>query len=92
MASSSKAFNLGDLKLYSTSPKKCLEERPTTQSVFFCEEPINLTAISRHTAIGISGLSLIFSRRRDPSLKNAQKIAKALGMGLGEFLKGLGLT
>jgi len=89
MASNSNAFNLGDLSLYVTSPKSCLENRPTTQSVLFCDEYINLTTISLVTAISISGLSLIFARRRQPSLRSAKKIAGALGMEIGEFLKGL---
>ena len=37
----------------------------------------------------MSYLSLIFNRKREPSLEAAEKISIALGMDLDEFLMGL---
>jgi transcriptional regulator with XRE-family HTH domain len=70
-------------------PKKCLEHKPTSQTIIFCDEFISLTSIAFMTNISVSSVSMIFSGKREPSLKAAEKIAKALGMGLEEFLKGL---
>lgn len=41
------------------------------------------------TGISPGGLSLIFSGKRQPSIRTAKKIADALYMGLEEFIKGL---
>ena len=41
------------------------------------------------SGLSISYLSLIFARKREPSLEAAEKIAAALRMGLEEFLYGL---
>jgi hypothetical protein len=93
MASDSKAINFGDLRMYVTSPKgHCIERRPTTKSVFFSDEYLNLHTIAKLTAISVPMLSLVFARKRVPSVKSARKIAHALEMETGEFLKGLGLA
>lgn len=85
------AFNLGDLRMYVTSPTKCLEEKPTTQSVVFCDEFINLTKLKLETGLSCSFLSMMFAKKCQPSVRSAKKIASALGMELGEFFKGLGI-
>lgn len=70
----------------STQPNYCLEHYPTPQSVLLGDTFINLSAIHRVTGIGVSHLSLIFSGRREPSLKTCIKLSKALGMGLDVFV------
>jgi|ERR1700675_793387 len=70
-------------------PSKCLDAKPTSQSVLFCNKFINLSRIALHTGISVSGLSMIFAGKRHPSLETARKVAEALGMGREEFLKGI---
>ena len=41
------------------------------------------------TNLSVSYLSLIFARKREPTLITAERIARALNMGLEEFLIGL---
>jgi transcriptional regulator with XRE-family HTH domain len=70
-------------------PYFCLAEKPNMQSVLFGGKFINLSEIARRTDTTPSHLSLIFSRRRDPSLKKARQFARALGMGLEDFVEAL---
>jgi len=70
-------------------PTKCLERRPTTQSVYFRGEFINLSCIAVTARISVSALSMIFSGRRKPRVASAKKIAEAIGMNRGEFLDAL---
>jgi transcriptional regulator with XRE-family HTH domain len=70
-------------------PTNCLEKRPTTQSVYFGQEFINLSLIAVTTGISISALSMIFSGKRTPRVANAKRIAQALGMNVGKFLGAL---
>jgi hypothetical protein len=91
MASDGKAFNFGDLRMYVTSPKSCLAKHPNPKSVLFCDEFISLTEIAQDTGLTVSFLSMLFARKRLPSVPTATKIACALGMELGEFFKGLGI-
>jgi transcriptional regulator with XRE-family HTH domain len=71
------------------SANKCLDSRPTTQSVLFCGKFISLTALAFSSCISISHLSLIFAGKRQPSLATAEKIAQAIGVDWCEFLKAL---
>jgi hypothetical protein len=70
-------------------PNKCLEPKPTSQSLLFCNKFINISCISLHSGISVSHLSMIFAGKRHPSLDTAKKVAAALGMGREEFLKGI---
>lgn len=70
-------------------PNGCLEPKPTSQSLLFCNKFINISRIALHTGISVSHLSMIFARKRHPSLETAKKVAAALGMGREEFLKGI---
>jgi transcriptional regulator with XRE-family HTH domain len=70
-------------------PGKCLEQKPTTQSVIFCGVFISITQIAFMTGLSISLISVIFAGKRKPTLRSAQLIAKGLDMDLEEFLKGL---
>ncbi|HKN74226.1 MAG TPA: helix-turn-helix transcriptional regulator [Candidatus Acidoferrum sp.] len=70
-------------------PSKCLDSKPTSQSVLFCNKFINLSCMALQSEISVSHLSMIFAGKRHPSLETARKVAAALGMGREEFLKGL---
>ena len=70
-------------------PQKCLERKPTGQTVLFCRGFISLTALAFITGLHLSTVSYIFSGKRNLTLKAARKISKALGMGLEEFINGL---
>jgi hypothetical protein len=70
-------------------PKKCLAINPTTKSILFCGEFINMGCIARESGLSLSYISLLFSGKREPSLRAAGEISKSLGMGLEEFLFGL---
>lgn len=67
----------------------CIEPKPTSQTVYIGELPINLSAIARLTNVDQGYLSRIFSGQQSPSLKTAEKIAAALGMGLESFLQSI---
>lgn len=75
----------------STIPVRCLERHPTSQTVWFAGQAINLQAIadSFSPPLGHSYLSYIFSGKRQPSVSVARKIALALGMQLQAFLEQL---
>lgn len=68
-------------------PIRCLETKPTSQSVLFCGYFINLSHLSLATGISLSTLSAVFKGTRNPSLKNARKMAEGLGMNIGAFLR-----
>jgi transcriptional regulator with XRE-family HTH domain len=70
-------------------PTGCIEHNPTTQSVKFSGEYINLSEISRQVNIHQSVLSHIFAGGRRPSLNSATKISRALGMEIGSFVAAL---
>src|SRR5271156_6037313 len=74
---------------YRGSPRKCIETRPTPQSVLFCDKFINLSLIALRTNISISHLSMLFSGKRQPSLKTAKLIALALNMSFHAFVSQL---
>lgn len=76
-------------KNYKPRPNKCLEYRPTSQSVLFCDDWINLSVLSLSSHISVSHLSMIFSGKRQPSLKSTKIIAESLGMDLQKFVEGL---
>lgn len=71
------------------TPSRCLESKPTTQSVQFSGPFINLSDVGSLTGLTVSHLSMIFAGKREPSLKTAKKIASALGMDLTEFVEAL---
>ena len=66
-----------------------IDEYPSKATIWFAGKPLNLCAIGRAQNLHNSYLSRVFSGNRYPSVKNARKIAAALGMGLEEFLKTL---
>ncbi len=68
-------------------PRGCLyRRRPEPKTVRFGGEFINLALISRVTHIDHSQVSRILRGTREPSLMQAQAIAKALAMDLQPFL------
>lgn len=67
----------------------CIETRPTAQTVYLGEVPVNLSAISEATNTDIGYLSRIFAKKQTPSLKTARKVSAALNMTLEEFLASL---
>lgn len=96
---SEQLVNFDDLNIYVSEsksaevqrarPTRCLVPNPTPQNVYFGGEFISLTDLSRQTGISVSGLSHIFRRKRDPSLRAAEAIAQALGMRFGDFVETL---
>jgi transcriptional regulator with XRE-family HTH domain len=76
------------MKFYG-SPGKCIESKPTAQSVLFCDKFINLSTIALYTGISTSHLSMLFSGKRQPSLRVAKLIALALDMTLQRFVSQL---
>lgn len=70
-------------------PRRCLHYKAKANSVLFCGEFIHLSTIQMFTGISMSQLSRIFAGKRNPSISSAEKIAKALKMGMEEFLTGL---
>jgi transcriptional regulator with XRE-family HTH domain len=73
----------------SSTPNKCIERKPTSQSVLFLGKYINISVISLYTNISKSYLSYIFSGQRYPSIRVAKLIALALDMNLSYFINGL---
>lgn len=75
------------------SPKskyyKAYNSQQRSNSVMFNEKFINLTYLSIETGISLAMISYVISGRRDPSIRTAHKIAKALGMSIGGFLEAL---
>jgi hypothetical protein len=71
------------------TPRNCLHTKPTGKSILFCDVFIHLPSVHMLSGLSMSYLSLVFSRKREPSLEAAEKIAAALHMGLEEFLLGL---
>lgn len=59
------------------------------QAVQFAGMCINLSEISRNEGIHVSHISRIFSGQRIPSVDYARRIARALNMGLEQFLYAL---
>ncbi|MFZ0980956.1 MAG: helix-turn-helix transcriptional regulator [Candidatus Acidiferrales bacterium] len=72
-----------------SAPSMCLEPRPKPNSVQFSGQFINLSHLGFRTGITVSHLSMIFGGKRQPSLKNAKKIADALAMAPGQFIEAL---
>lgn len=70
-------------------PRRCIHRRPTTNSILFGGEFIHLPSVHLLSGLSMSYLSLIFSRKREPSLDAAEKICIAMRMGLEEFLQEL---
>jgi len=62
---------------------------PSSQSVYFAGDYINLTDIAVASGLYPNHLSRIFSGKRRPTLNVAQKVSAALGMGLESFLEAL---
>lgn len=71
------------------SPTRCLEAKPTRQSIYFAGRHINLRAIQATAGIDHSYLSRIFAGKRTPRLPHVEKIAAALGMNRNDFLSAL---
>lgn len=70
-------------------PRRCIHTKPTAKSILFCGVFIHLPSVHMFSGLSMSYLSLIFSRKRDPSLDAAERIAASMRMGLQEFLFGL---
>src|SRR3989338_3867129 len=66
-----------------------IDKTPTKSTIWFDGKPINLSAIGRAQHLHHTYLSRVFSGWREPSIKNARKIAACFGMGLEEFLEKL---
>lgn len=70
-------------------PHRCLERKPSTQSVLFANEFINLSHLSLMSGVSVSFLSYVFSGKRQPSINTAKKIARALNMEFAHFISAL---
>ena len=70
-------------------PIYCLVDKPDSRSVIFMDTAINLSHISYRTGITVACLCNTFSGKTQPSIKTAKRIAYAIGMGIGPFLKAL---
>lgn len=73
-------------------PYSCIQTKINSNTVILGTTAINLSAIARIQGIDLSYLSRIFSGKRDPgqmSVKQAMKLAGAVGMGLEEFISAL---
>src|ERR1700690_2739502 len=68
---------------------RCREQNPTSQSVIFMGVHISLSRIADKTGYAVSTISKIFAGKRTPSLKAAEAISKALGIGLQSFVSAL---
>lgn len=62
---------------------------PNTQSVYFGDDPINLSAISRISGIDCSYLSRIFRGQRTPRAIYIRKISQAMDMTMEQFMDAL---
>lgn len=69
-------------------PTRCIERRPTPQTVWFAGTPINLVRLANSYVppLDPSYLSRIFSGDRAPSIAYARRLADGLGMQLQAFL------
>jgi hypothetical protein len=70
-------------------PNRCIETKPTAQSIQFCQTYINLTVLSAVTGTDHGYLSRIFRGQRIPSVTKCTVLAEALGMTLVGFMYGL---
>lgn len=64
----------------------CIEQNPTSQSVFFGGQFLNLTILSGDSHLSISYMSKIFNLKRTPSLRSSKRIAAALHIDVGDFI------
>ena len=72
-----------------SGPTRCIEYHPTKQTVYLLDIPISLSEIRKYTEMDLGYISRIISGKQSPSLKYAQKISRALGMTLQDFLDSL---
>lgn len=70
-------------------PNKCIEHNPRANSILFCGWFISLGALALATGMQLSHLSMIFSGKRNPTIKSGRIMAQALGMSFPAFLKAL---
>lgn len=70
-------------------PLRCIERNPTSQHILFSGEYINISYLAQSIGLSHSFVSRVFSGQRQPSLINAKKMAKALGMSVSSFIRGL---
>lgn len=61
------------------APTRCLEDSPTTKSIYLGGQPINLTRLAEY-GMDHGYLSYILSGERTPSVAYGKKIAKCLGI------------
>jgi transcriptional regulator with XRE-family HTH domain len=71
------------------SPKRCIQKRPSKQTIRFAGEYISLSQLARETTVDVSTLSRVLAGKRNPSLDVAKKMAPALGMTIDDFLHSL---
>lgn len=72
-----------------TSP--CIERHPTSQSVLFGDQFINLSLLAKESKLSVSMISKVFACKITPSLPSAIRIAAALHMDVGRFIEALQL-
>lgn len=70
-------------------PASLIDNKPTTQSVKFCGQYINLTAVADASGVTQSHVSRIFAGRRNPSVASATKLAGVMKMTLEDLLQGI---
>ena len=59
-------------------PRRCIEKKPTSQTIYLGGVPINLTALAISQGLDQGGVSKILSGKRRPSLPYARKMASGL--------------
>lgn len=70
-----------------SGPRAYLVERPNSQSIKFGGRFINLNEMAAEEGFSHGYLSRIIAGDRTPRVDYAKKVAKALGMGLEDFLQ-----
>lgn len=70
-----------------STPKFCVERRPTKRSVKFANQYINQSKLAAKTGLNQGNISRILTGRQDPSLEYARTLSIGLGMDLADFLK-----
>ena len=70
-------------------PRKCIERKPTAQTIYLGGIPINCTTLAANEGLDPGGISKILNGRRKPSLGYARRIAAGLGMTIDGLLSSL---
>ncbi len=69
--------------------RMCVKKYPDIRSVAFGRVFLDISKLREQTGLSRSGLTMIFSGKRSPSLRSVALIAKSLGMTPGQFTDAL---